>query len=168
MITLITGGVKSGKSTFAQNYILKKPYSKMAYIATSVPFDDEMRERIARHKKERETLFDTFEEPVEVHEVLKKLNGHYDVALIECITTYLGNLFHYEYDVENYSENLINVLKTVDYDVVIVTNEVGFGIIPENKLARQYAETLGRLNSKLASISNEVYILFSGIEVKIK
>ncbi|MEJ5256844.1 MAG: bifunctional adenosylcobinamide kinase/adenosylcobinamide-phosphate guanylyltransferase [Fervidobacterium sp.] len=168
MITLITGGVKSGKSTFAQNYILKKPYSKRAYIATSVPFDDEMRERIERHKKERGTLFDAFEEPVEVHKVLKKLSGGYDVALIECITTYLGNLFHYNYDVENYTENLINILETVDYDVVIVTNEVGFGIVPENKLARQYAETLGKLNSRLAGISNEVYVLFSGIEVRIR
>ncbi len=163
---LITGGVKSGKSTFALRKALE--YEKRAFLATGVPFDDEMKVRIQRHKEERGELFDTFEEPVNVADVLKEIDGRYNVILFECLTTYLGNLFYYGIDVQKELEELINVLISMKSEVIVVTNEVGWGIIPDNELSRKYAEILGRTNTKLASIAKEVYAVIAGIEVRIK
>lgn len=163
---LITGGVKSGKSTFALRKALE--YEKRAFVATGVPFDDEMKVRIQRHKEERGELFDTFEEPVNVADILKEIDGRYSVILFECLTTYLGNLFYYGIDVQKELEKLINVLISMKSEVIVVTNEVGWGIIPDNELSRKYAEILGRTNTTLASIAKEVYSVIAGIEVRIK
>jgi len=165
-LILITGGVKSGKSTFALRKALE--YEKRAFVATGVPFDDEMKVRIQRHKEERGELFDTFEEPVNVADVLKEIDGRYSVILFECLTTYLGNLFYYGIDVQKELEKLINVLISMKSEVIVVTNEVGWGIIPDNELSRKYAEILGRTNTALASIAKEVYAVIAGIEVRIK
>ncbi|WP_448377981.1 bifunctional adenosylcobinamide kinase/adenosylcobinamide-phosphate guanylyltransferase [Fervidobacterium sp.] len=163
---LITGGMKSGKSTFALNMALK--YTKRAFLATGVPFDEEMRLRIEKHKAERKELFDTFEEPVNVTEVLKNIDDKYDVILFECLTTYLGNLYYYQLDVQERIDRLVDVLANIKCDVIIVTNEVGWGIIPENPTARQYAEMLGKTNTRLAKLAKEVYLVVSGIGVRIK
>jgi adenosylcobinamide kinase/adenosylcobinamide-phosphate guanylyltransferase len=165
-LILITGGVKSGKSTFALRKALE--YEKRAFVATGVPFDDEMKVRIQRHKEERGELFDTFEEPVNVADILKEIDGRYSVILFECLTTYLGNLFYYGIDVQKELEKLINVLISMKSEVIVVTNEVGWGIIPDNELSRKYAEILGRTNTTLASIAKEVYSVIAGIEVRIK
>ena len=163
---LITGGMKSGKSTFALNMALK--YTKRAFLATGVPFDEEMRLRIEKHKAERKELFDTFEEPVNVTEVLKNIDNNYDVILFECLTTYLGNLYYYQLDVQERIDGLVDVLSNMSSDVIVVTNEVGWGIIPENPIARQYAEMLGKTNTRLAKLAKEVYLVVSGIGVRIK
>ncbi|MDM7321528.1 bifunctional adenosylcobinamide kinase/adenosylcobinamide-phosphate guanylyltransferase [Fervidobacterium pennivorans subsp. shakshaketiis] len=163
---LITGGMKSGKSTFALNMALK--YTKRAFLATGVPFDEEMRLRIEKHKAERKELFDTFEEPVNVTEVLKNIDNNYDVILFECLTTYLGNLYYYQLDVQERIDRLVDVLSNMSSDVIVVTNEVGWGIIPENPIARQYAEILGKTNTRLAKLAKEVYLVVSGIGVRIK
>lgn len=172
MITLITGGVKSGKSSFALRYILSKKYDKRAFIATGESFDEEMRLRIERHKAERGNLFDTFEEPIEVSSVIRKLDGEYDAILFECLTTYLGNLYYYSetrsIDVEEYVNNLLNTIREISSDIVIVTNEVGWSLVPENELGRLYVEMLGKLNSTIAHYSQEVYLTISGLEVRIK
>ncbi len=158
--------MKSGKSTFALNMALK--YTKRAFLATGVPFDEEMRLRIEKHKAERKELFDTFEEPVNVTEVLKNIDDKYDVILFECLTTYLGNLYYYQLDVQERIDRLVDVLANIKCDVIIVTNEVGWGIIPENPTARQYAEMLGKTNTRLAKLAKEVYLVVSGIGVRIK
>uniref|UniRef100_A0A7C4RW34 Adenosylcobinamide kinase n=1 Tax=Fervidobacterium thailandense TaxID=1008305 RepID=A0A7C4RW34_9BACT len=163
---LITGGVKSGKSTFALLMALR--YKKRAFLATGVPFDDEMMERIRKHKEERKNLFDTYEEPVDIATILQKIDRHYDVIVLECLTTYLGNLLHYNEDVESRFNILVDVVKTMVSQLIIVTNEVGWGIIPENNLARRYVEILGRWNNELAKIAQEVYLVISGIGVRIK
>ncbi|ODN30527.1 bifunctional adenosylcobinamide kinase/adenosylcobinamide-phosphate guanylyltransferase [Fervidobacterium thailandense] len=163
---LVTGGVKSGKSTFALSLALK--YEKRAFVATGVPFDDEMKERIRKHKEERKDLFDTYEEPVDVANVLRELDGKYDVIILECLTTYLGNLLHYNEDVESRFNMLVDVVEGMSSELVVVTNEVGWGIIPENNLARRYVELLGRWNSRLAKIAREVYLVVSGIGVRIR
>jgi len=165
-LILITGGMKSGKSTFALNMALK--YTKRAFLATGVPFDEEMRLRIEKHKAERKELFDTFEEPVNVTEILKNIDNNYDVILFECLTTYLGNLYYYQLDVQERIDGLVDVLSNMSSDVIVVTNEVGWGIIPENPIARQYAEMLGKTNTRLAKLAKEVYLVVSGIGVRIK
>lgn len=168
MIIMVIGGVKSGKSSFAIRYALDRSYRKRAFIATGVPFDEEMKEKIERHKKERPELFDTFEEPINVVSVLDRIDFKYDVAIFDCLTTYLGNLYHYQLDVESYIDSLIRRLKSMKTDMIIVTNEVGLSIIPENKLARSYAEMLSRVNATLAGMANEVHLMISGINVRIK
>ncbi|MBT1247658.1 MULTISPECIES: bifunctional adenosylcobinamide kinase/adenosylcobinamide-phosphate guanylyltransferase [unclassified Thermosipho (in: thermotogales)] len=165
MVILVTGGVKSGKSSFALD--LSRRYKKKAFIATGVPFDEEMRNRINRHKSERKG-FDTFEEPVEVDKVIEGLNGKYEFAILDCITTYLGNLYYYKKDIENYLEKFLKSIKKVDYTLVCVTNEVGWGIIPENKQVREYVERLGLLNKDIAKIAQKVYLMVSGIGVELK
>lgn len=168
MITLITGGIKSGKSSFALRYVFNKSYKTRAFLATGVPFDKEMRERIEKHKTERSNMFDTFEEPLNVSKVIKAIDGKYQIVLFECLTTYLGNLYHYNVDVEKYVLDFIEAVNNMTSDIVIVTNEVGWSIIPENELARKYTEMLGKINSKIASIADEVYVVICGIGMKIK
>ncbi|AMW33260.1 adenosylcobinamide kinase /adenosylcobinamide-phosphate guanylyltransferase [Fervidobacterium changbaicum] len=163
---LVTGGIKSGKSTVALNKALK--YQTRAFLATGVPFDEEMKERIRRHQEERRNLFDTYEEPVEVSRVLRTIDGRYDVVVFECLTTYLGNLYYYEVNVQEHLGKFIETLASMRTEVIIVTNEVGWGIIPENKLAREFAETLGKTNAKLAKLASEVYLVVAGIEIRIK
>lgn len=163
---LITGGVKSGKSSFALE--LAKNYQRKAFLATGVPFDDEMKIRIEKHKNERGNEFDTYEEPLEVARILIEISDNYDVIVFDCLTTYLGNLYYYNVDVESYIDNLIHTISKLQTQLILITNEVGLGIIPENKLARLYMETLGRTNTKLARIAQEVYLMVSGIGVRIK
>uniref|UniRef100_A0A7C5U2Y8 Adenosylcobinamide kinase n=1 Tax=Fervidobacterium nodosum TaxID=2424 RepID=A0A7C5U2Y8_9BACT len=163
---LITGGVKSGKSSFALE--LAKNYQRKAFLATGVPFDDEMKIRIEKHKNERGNEFDTYEEPLEVARILIEISDNYDVIVFDCLTTYLGNLYYYNVDVESYIDNLIDTISKLQTQLILITNEVGLGIIPENKLARLYMETLGRTNTKLARIAQEVYLMVSGIGVRIK
>ncbi len=166
MMILVTGGVKSGKSSFALK--IAEKYNKKAFLATGVPFDEEMRKRIEKHKIERGNDFDTYEEPINVSDVLNDISDKYDVIIFECITTYLGNLYYHGVDIESYLNKLFEAFRNVKRELIIVTNEVGWGVIPENKLARKYVETLGKLNSKIASVSDEVYLVVSGIGVRIK
>lgn len=168
MITLITGGMKCGKSSFALKYILSKNYKNRAFLATAVPFDEDMRRKIEKHRIERGNLFETFEEPLNIAGILKKIDQNYEVILFECLTTYLGNLYYYDVDVEKYVSDFVSVISSMKSDIVIVTNEVGWSIVPENNLARKYAETLGKINSKIASFSDRVYVVISGISVRIK
>ncbi|WP_448375897.1 bifunctional adenosylcobinamide kinase/adenosylcobinamide-phosphate guanylyltransferase [Fervidobacterium sp.] len=163
---LITGGIKSGKSTFALKKALE--YKKRAFLATGVPFDGEMKARIQKHKEERGNLFDTYEEPLHVVDILEKVDGQYDVVLFECLTTYIGNLYYYELNIMEFIDKLVDKIASMKSEVIVVTNEVGWGIVPENKLARQYAETLGKTNTKLSNIADEVYLVVAGIGVRIK
>lgn len=160
---LITGGIKSGKSSQALKLAMK--YEKRAFIATAEPIDDEMRKRIEKHKLKRGNLFDTYEEPVYVPKVLKDISPKYDTIVLECITTYLGNLFHYDFDIELLIGELLN---TISGKEIIVTNEVGLGVIPTNELSRRYVDTLGELNARLASMADEVYFMVSGLKMRIK
>ncbi len=160
---LITGGERAGKSDFA----VKKALScgkKRAFLATAESFDDEMRSRIDKHKKDRGDLFDTFEEPVNLEKILNK-TSEYDVCVIDCMTTWLGNLFYHKIDITSEVGIFLNSLNGNE---IIVTNEVGMGIIPIDTMTRKYVEELGRLNSKLASVASEVFLMVAGIAMKIK
>ncbi|HOV49765.1 MAG TPA: bifunctional adenosylcobinamide kinase/adenosylcobinamide-phosphate guanylyltransferase [Candidatus Cryosericum sp.] len=160
---LVTGGEKSGKSTYALNAALERG-SRRAFVATAEPFDEEMDARIRRHKAERGAAFETVEEPVEVPAVLRRCTG-YDVVLVDCMTTWVGNLMHYERDVEAMQEEL---LASISGNEVIVTNEVGMGVIPLGESTRLYVERLGRLNAALARRAAHVVFMVSGIPMVVK
>jgi adenosylcobinamide kinase/adenosylcobinamide-phosphate guanylyltransferase len=162
-ITFITGGVKSAKSSFALEFALKYKKPRI-FIATAVAFDDEMKKRIENHRLERGFEFETIEEPVELSNAIKKADGN--ICIIDCITVWINNLLYYNRldEIEKFTETL----KNPPSDVVIVSNEVGMGIMPDNKLSRQYADILGKTNQKIANLADNVVFMISGIPLYIK
>lgn len=168
MITLVTGGIKSGKSSFAQK--LSKCYTKKLFIATLEAIDNETREKINRHKKERDVGWETIEEPVDIVKILKSNIDNYDLILVDCINIWINNLIYYNINMSEQIDNLIDFLPMYqnNAEIIIVTNEVGQSIVPIDKIARYFINSLGITNQKLATIANNIYLLVAGIPIKIK
>ena len=159
----ITGGVRSGKSSYALN-IARNFDGKRVFIATAQVVDDEMKLRIERHKRERGSEFETIEEPVYLPKVLKNIDC--DIAIVDCLTVWCGNLFfHNKLDI---LDGFVETLKEVSFNIVVVSNEVGLGIMPENELARDYIDVLGTLNQQVARFSDVVVFMVSGIPMFLK
>ncbi len=169
-IYFITGGARSGKSAFAEK-LAGAQAGKRAYLATAQALDPEMAARIEKHRKDRDTAWDTYEEPIAVAELLKKLSGRYDVVLLDCLTLWLSNVMaHTDGDgaVTSRSEALVTAIKEFNGACIIVSNEVGLGIVPDNPLARRFRDFAGILNQQVALAAHEVYFTAAGIPVKIK
>ncbi|MFZ2413365.1 MAG: bifunctional adenosylcobinamide kinase/adenosylcobinamide-phosphate guanylyltransferase [Candidatus Cryosericum sp.] len=160
---LVTGGEKSGKSTYALRLALERG-ARRAFVATAEAFDDEMRARIKHHREERGLLFETIEEPVDVPAVLRRC-ASYDIVLVDCMTTWLGNLMHYQRDLTAMKDEL---LASVSGNEIFVTNEVGMGIIPMDASTRLYVEELGRLNAALAQRAEQVVFMVAGLPLNLK
>jgi adenosyl cobinamide kinase/adenosyl cobinamide phosphate guanylyltransferase len=173
MLTLITGGARSGKSTFAQS--LCPPNARAVYIATALPIDDEMRERIAKHRACRPASWRTVEEPVAVSAAVEAHASESDFILIDCLTLWLNNLLLEWRDepfaaIESKASYEAQTLITAAQHsaVVAVTNEVGSGIVPESPLARQFRDLQGLVNQQMARAAGHVYLLACGIPIQIK
>lgn len=165
MITLVTGGIKSGKTAYALKLCLE--YGKKGYIATAEPFDSAMNKKISLHRQERDETWVTHEEPVNLHEALKQAQSC-DIILIDCITMWLNNLMYKELNIDEHIGLLLRELETSEKPVVMVTNEVGLGVMPANPEGCRYADELGRLNQKLANISDRVILMVSSLPLIIK
>jgi len=163
MKTLFIGGIKSGKSKNAETYILSHTTVKPIYLATTEFIDDEMAYRITEHKKQRENKFITIEESINLYEIIK----FHDNILIECISMWINNMMYHKYTFENIKTELEHIL-TLEKNIVFVLNDVGTGIIPENKLARRYIDISGKLSQLIASRCDEVFHTIAGISTKIK
>jgi len=166
----ITGGARSGKSAFAEK-LAGGHAGKRAYIATAQALDVEMAARIEKHRKDRGTSWDTFEEPLAVAELLRKLNGRYEALLLDCLTLWLSNVMaHSDGDeaVLFRSDELISIILEFNGSCIVVSNEVGLGIVPDNPLARRFRDFAGILNQKMARVADDVYFTASGIPMKIK
>ena len=159
---LITGGIKSGKSTLALD-LARKFKSPRLFIATSEPLDPEMERKINAHKRSRGNGFVLREEPTEIFKPLKA--DKFNVCVIDCVTTWVGNLMHHGRDPEKYFDALVRALSGKE---IIVTNEVGWGVIPADEASREYVNLLGSINKRLAARADEVYMMVSGLKVKIK
>lgn len=160
MRTLITGGVKSGKSS--QALILARDFPEpRRFLATAEAFDGEMAERISRHKAERADRFVTIEEPLDIQDRL------HENMILDCIPLWLNNMFHYgrEASIDIAVEAIIARLPE---NIIIVTNEIGMGFIPADPLSRRYGDILGRINARLAAACDQVLLMVSGIAVAIK
>lgn len=176
-IILITGGARSGKSVFAENYA-KKMGTKVAYIATAQIFDEEMRYRIELHKKRRPESWLTFEAPLDAEEAMKKAVACADTVLFDCLTIYTSNMLLNYSEQGNHAALYDKIMEKIDLllnsaalssaIVIFVTNEVGQGIVPDNALAREYRDIAGIVNQKVAAKADEVYLSVSGIAVDIK
>lgn len=167
LITFIIGGARSGKSSFALSKASKLE-GKKAYIATAQALDDDMKERIEKHKKERPEEWMTFEEPLNISALIKDFQDKYDVILLDCLTLWLSNLLFSNRAVEEDIEYFCSSLVTCHSSLFIVSNEVGMGIVPENELSRRFRDLSGYLNQKVAEIADEAYLVTAGIPIKIK
>jgi len=168
-IVFILGGAKSGKTGSA----LKKASllsGKKAYIATAQPLDTEMTERIERHRAERGASWDTYEEPLKIAGVIQEIDGRYSAIVIDCLTLWISNLLHSSAAIPTESEALVSVLKGMrgQSETYIISNEVGWGIVPANELAREFRDHAGAINQHMAEAADEVYLMTAGIPVKIK
>lgn len=164
--TLILGGTRSGKSAYAESLASKSGRPKI-YLATAEAADKEMAKRIAQHKARRRS-WQTIEEPHHIAEVIAN-PGHKDaVILVDCLTLWLANLMHHELGIKMQTHNLLDALKHTRAEVLLVSNEVGQGIVPTNKLARQFRDEAGLLHQRIAQIADKVIFMTAGIPTTIK
>jgi len=168
---LVIGGCRSGKSRHALDLAEKIPGSKRIFIATCMPLDDEMKERIDRHKKERDKNWKTIEAPVELSVEINENSREGDLILIDCLTLWINNLLM---EIENPDvidqriHKLILAIKEAKCPIILVSNEVGTGIVPENKLARQFRDLAGFTNQKVAECTDRDIWMVAGIPLVIK
>lgn len=170
-IVLITGGVKSGKSSCALNFGNGKGQDR-AFIATATAFDDEMQQKILNHRKERGDKWKTFEEPKDVAGVITKISGVFNVVLVDCMTLWVSNMLTVynmtRDEIENEFAKLLAAVQKSRAVIIIVTNEVGLGIIPVDRITRSYQNLLGNLNREIAKIATDVYFMVAGMPLKMK
>jgi len=167
-LILIGGGSRSGKSRYALN-LARTFGGPAAFVATARAEDDEMRDRVQHHREERGPEFTTFEEPFEVASLLIAESGRFDTFVVDCLTLWLSNhLLAGADDIHQQSRRLIEAAVAVDARVLLVTNEVGCGIVPENALDRRFRSLAGRLNQDAAAAAVEVYWMVFGIPLKVK
>jgi adenosylcobinamide kinase/adenosylcobinamide-phosphate guanylyltransferase len=185
MLILVTGGARSGKSTYAEG-ILHGIEGEKLYIATAIAFDDEMKDRILKHQLSRPDTWETVEGFKNLDGVLAEKGPKFKAVLLDCVTLWLTNLlfdFAGSVDMEdlNQKENheieekilqeilrFADIARTIEATVVLVTNEIGMGIVPNNKLSRVFQDVQGRINQALGRVSDEVYFLVCGLPLKIK
>jgi adenosylcobinamide kinase/adenosylcobinamide-phosphate guanylyltransferase len=183
-LTLITGGARSGKSTFAEERAASCG-SKIVYIATAQPLDAEMEDRIARHRQQRPSSWHTVEEPLSPSRVIQESGDQFDVVLLDCLTVLTTNLIFQnqgidwdkppvnrlaviEQQVIDEMLLLVDAVKKVSGMVFCVTNEVGLGIVPDTPLARFFRDCNGRVNQLVAREADDVFLVVSTIPVQVK
>jgi len=170
-ITLVLGGCRSGKSRYALDAANGIAGDKKIYLATSVPTDNEMEKRVARHQAERGTDWQTIEEPVLIHEAIADAADRARVILVDCLTLWTSNLLLHGKEEDGIMaavDLLVSALGVASCPVLLVSNEVGYGIVPENSLARQFRDMAGLVNQRVARAADRVILTVAGIGVQIK
>jgi adenosylcobinamide kinase/adenosylcobinamide-phosphate guanylyltransferase len=165
MKTLFIGGIKSGKSLNAEKYIQTLSKSKPLYLATTEFIDEGMQKRIDAHKLQREDRFITVEEALELSKEIQKHDK--SPILVECLSIWVNNMLYHEKSVDAMIAE-INSVMMQDRDVVFVINDVSCGVIPDNKLAREFVDANGKIAQLVASACDEVYHVVAGIATRIK
>ncbi|SFV75866.1 Adenosylcobinamide-phosphate guanylyltransferase [hydrothermal vent metagenome] len=161
---LFIGGIKSGKSKLAEEYILQHSKTKPIYLATNEFFDAEMEKRVLQHQKQRQNTFDTLEEPVKLYDTLQQLQIP---VLVEGVSMWINNMLYRKFTEEVIYKEIERVC-TLDNDIVFVLDDVGCSVVSEYKLVRQFVDINGRVAQILASNVDEVYHVVAGIATKIK
>jgi adenosylcobinamide kinase / adenosylcobinamide-phosphate guanylyltransferase len=167
----VLGGCRSGKSSYALETAQKFSGNKKVFIATCVPRDDEMKLRVARHQQERSRHWHTVEAPLHLPQAIVEAGGKASVLLVDCLTLWINNLLMENYDSEHILDQVQSLTRAVSsatLPVVLVSNEVGSGIVPDNKLARLYRDLVGSTNQGVAACADQVIWTVAGIPVIIK
>lgn len=169
-ITLVLGGVRSGKSRYVQT--LAARVSSVAFVATARPLDEEMRRKIERHRAERPKHWRTIEEPLDLHRVLAEEGPNYRIVVVDCLTLYAANLLDAEHGnltaVDERLQRLYAVLRSAPCSVALVSNEVGSGIVPPFPEGRKYRDLLGEVNQRVASTADNVLLMVAGLPLALK
>ncbi|MGE5477010.1 MAG: bifunctional adenosylcobinamide kinase/adenosylcobinamide-phosphate guanylyltransferase [Bacteroidales bacterium] len=163
--TLVLGGARSGKSAFAEGLLAHGP---ALYLATGQAFDDEMAERIRLHRDRRGPHWQTMEEPLELAAALDRVLDPGRPVLVDCLTLWISNLMHAGRDVDAETGILCEVLGAARAPVVLVSNEVGLGLVPDNRLAREFRDHQGRVNQRVAQVCSRVVFVAAGLPLFLK
>ena len=164
---LVLGGARSGKSRLAQARA-EALGGRLIYVATAEAWDDEMRARIEQHRADRGPSWQTHEEPLQLAERLAAIDGAGRAILVDCLTLWVTNLMMDERDVAAESAALAVWLPKAKARLVLVSNEVGLGIVPENRMARDFRDHAGRLHQIIAGCAADVYFIAAGLPLKMK
>ena len=170
-VTLITGGARSGKSEYALALAQKAQGARHFFIATAEALDDEMRARIAHHRANRAADFATIEEPLAIGAALSDLAGRADVVVIDCLTLWISNLLmagHGDRSILSEVRMLTGAMADATFDSIVVTGEVGAGIVPENGTARRFRDLLGWTNQTVARTAERVLLMVAGYPLRVK
>ncbi|WP_353069720.1 bifunctional adenosylcobinamide kinase/adenosylcobinamide-phosphate guanylyltransferase [Tunturibacter empetritectus] len=169
-VTLVLGGVRSGKSRYAQQ--LAERESRVIFVATAKASDDEMQRKIERHRKERPAEWITVEEPLELVQVLTEHGQSCDVMVVDCLTIFAANLLETEGDdqdtVNRRVEAFCEALRSAGCSVVLVSNEVGSGVVPAYPMGRRYRDLLGEINQSVARVADDVVLMVAGLPLALK
>ena len=163
-VVLVLGGARSGKSAFAEG-LVREAGSERTYIATGRAWDDEMRERIERHREDRGADWTTVEEPDDLVGALERSRG---AVLVDCLTLWVTNLMMAEAEVERRSADFVEALPRLQRTVVLVSNEVGLGIVPMDAMSRAFRDHAGRLHQRIAAVADEVFFVTAGLPQRLK
>ena len=166
---LVLGGCRSGKSRYALT--LASRYRKKAFIATATPFDEEMRQRIRAHKRERRDEFITYEEPHAIGEAIRSLPSDIEVAVVDCLTVWLGNLWVKKGTIGLDTEEVkdfLTLLASPPCPLIIVSNEIGLGVVPPDPETRRFRDVAGGVNQRVAALARRVFFMVGGIPLRVK
>lgn len=169
-VTFVLGGVRSGKSRFAEK--LASRASSVAFIATAQPSDVEMAAKIKRHREERPKQWDTFEEPLEIVRTIAEQSSKYELFLIDCLTVFAANLLGAKaagsLSIETQIDQLCDGLRSTPSTVVLVSNEVGSGVVPPYPSGREFRDLLGEINQRVAAQADNVLLMVAGLPLILK
>ena len=170
IVTLVLGGVRSGKSHYAQQ--LGERAGNVIFVATAQAFDDEMRSKIALHQQSRPQHWFTVEEPLALAQVISEQGAGCDLMIVDCLTLFASNLLEAtgeDRDLTNRKvEELCLALQSAQCDVVLVSNEVGSGVVPAYPLGRRFRDLLGEINQRVARVADNVLLLVAGLPLALK
>lgn len=166
-LTLVLGGARSGKSRHAEA-LIQMSGAPWVYVATAEALDDEMGERIAHHRARRDPRWRTIDAPRDLAGVLSSLDGAGEAVLVDCLTLWLSNTLLADGDVESACDDLVAVLSRVSGPLVVVSNEVGFGIVPDTPVGRRFRDAQGRLNQAVAGVAERVVLVAAGLPLVLK
>jgi len=167
---LVLGGARSGKSAYALQRA-QEWEGRLIYLATAEGKDEEMRKRIARHRAQRRSRrWETIEEPLEVVWQLKEMDEAIGAVVLDCVTLWVSNalLNHQQEELENQVAELVEEVPLLPFHFLVVSNEVGLGLVPDTPLGREYRDLLGSVNQRLAQVCKEVVFMAAGLPLKLK
>ncbi|TWF54243.1 bifunctional adenosylcobinamide kinase/adenosylcobinamide-phosphate guanylyltransferase [Neorhizobium alkalisoli] len=166
-VSLVLGGARSGKSSYSERVAIATGLEKH-YVATGRAYDAEMEARIAAHRTDRGEGWETHETPLDLVGTLRSINAPDNVILIDCLTLWITNLMMEDADIDAEGASLLAHLRECSARVILVSNEVGLGIVPENRMAREFRDHAGRLHQRIAAEADEVFFVAAGLPLKMK